>query len=1503
MSPTTCQDWGLDDNSRGDYETIDGVDEFLDFGAMIASTRLNISNNGTIIIADSTAANTGDVFQCDDLNGCHYNCTSSAACFQSIVHCRSPVGCHFVCKANFACSKMTIYANTDVPFNESTTTTTTLVPQNTTAAPSKSLDPTLEPTLSPIGQFETELHIECYQDSCEEMKIYAGYVSSVHIHCYGDEACSGMQANFQNITSENNTETSISCYTQNACPGLHIKADGRLTQLHMYNYSENIILDNGYGWSFDDDTITCDLDSKYIKYDFGYSTDDDTYSSIEALVRYEYKHCDYINKDDDRVFIPDSVDDPLPCLPCEGITVQCLVEEANGTYSNGSCRMQYVWTPESSFDSAKNRDPFTKKAEREAHCTYVSLRDALNLQCIGNCQGSPTEAPTTKPSLAPTQPPSLAPSLAPTYSPSLAPTQPPSMAPSLAPSFSPSLAPTFSPSLAPTQPPTLAPSLAPTYSPSLAPTYSPTEAPTRSPHSSHGSYNAHTLVVYRFINMTYDDLNWVYNWTSNGVIDKIQVILEEMYFDAQYLPYEWYRVVIELINRMDYKDKNQWNLNRLYEQINPHTNLIEMHVRCSIDHIELYQSEIGATSADPAFWNRSTQAFRTYFDNEYLNFTTANGTFLEQYLDPVEESDDIAFWALNGVLGLCVLIGVAARFHNKRGEDASCKPVDNANWIAIMLYGLQIYDVVSDINLTTEIFTAIIWKEGNPDDEFQYWANDGNEPGDDPKKFDTLKEYALLAAGIMSLTFLVVPYGLNVAYASKIPNHVLIRNNPCARTWFEQYQSLFISLVVFSGGCYPAMALTSSNLFAIPILNSGLSTFELTALSDIRVVTTVLTENGPQLLVQLLFSYAINKFTQNTLLAFATSIMSIVASILNYCINKDKAGQAKDIYYYFQIKLKPGNEAKLSDSEKKIIKLRRNLRAKLAKKIIKIYGDIDIASFEIGYVTIRNDNFVVRICQHVHAEDLTKTGHEPKDEDELLKITNIKNREKEELQPFKLHCQGLYQGATIDVQDAIFEHFEGIDKNKFGFTYHMDYPKEKNASKLLDKKNRAQNFQDLIKNKSIDMQFSMEMDLENMDLTNQESIDFDEEYWEKEAQRMGKTIKNKDKDKDKDELIGGDVAKLQRHRKQFKASFKKIKEHIDKKKEKNPYYTVGTAQIQEFIGILHRDGVQTDVIQDVLHFATEAGTFTTEEKEEKETYRDNKGKIHTDPWEIKRAKMRDEAHLVTAWPDWFVATEGKPKPKKDQDIDFSKGDMWTWSVYHRKNFETVEVRDIHNLSAMPAQPDWFIYRNGKKNYGTSEDDDDDDEDESDDDIDHETDDDDDDRTTNKRLMIVDPNPNFGFDDDETTTSRKKGKGKKKRKDKKKNSKKNGSKKKKKKKKKNSKKKSKSKSKGWFGFGGGSKPKDSNTKTKKKGKGKTDKNSKNKNKRNGSKSKKNSSKKGRTETISSSKKERKGENESVNKKDKRKRGPNGRKLMIVSPTLDFDASSESDSALNAWANSD
>eukprot|EP01084_Bolivina_argentea_P138022 243074_1 len=169
-----------------------------------------------------------------------------------------------------------------------------------------------------------QIHVECYKDSCQEMEIFIDGVDSAHIHCKEEDACTDMIVHFNNITSRNNPNTSVTCYVENACTNLKIFADGELSKLHMYGHSENIILNNGYGWSVSEDTITCDLDTKFVKYVFNDASQN---NYLETLMKGKQ------SMRSDK-------------LPCQGINVTCL----NGNVT-GSCQMTYVFPDQSRFDS------------------------------------------------------------------------------------------------------------------------------------------------------------------------------------------------------------------------------------------------------------------------------------------------------------------------------------------------------------------------------------------------------------------------------------------------------------------------------------------------------------------------------------------------------------------------------------------------------------------------------------------------------------------------------------------------------------------------------------------------------------------------------------------------------------------------------------------------------------------------------------------------------------------------------------------------------------------------------------------------------------------------------------------------------------------------------------------------------------------------------------------------------------------------------------------------
>eukprot|EP01084_Bolivina_argentea_P000819 1506_1 len=687
--------------------------------------RVALGTNAYMITPDQFSNN---YHICKNVDGCDYLCTDIISCFQYTIDCThsNSIGCNIICQDRLSCAFMTINAG----------------PSTTTS-----------------------ISVECRGlTSCQFMEIIVtGIDAAAHIHCISALSCLSANIKFYNISARNNPNTSVSCYSVNACDRLTIEADGPLTKLNMIEFSEGVILKNDFGYSSVFGTVSCGL-QKHMAYQ-------SEMSSLESLV--------------------------YPNFPCDSVTILCPVIKKFTTEHN-QCIMKYF-------------NDFTDPLNSTDICLYESLYDKVKLVCDGDCFSSNTGAPTPSPTNVPT----IAPSVSPTINPSIAPTLSPSTSPSVSPTIPPTQNPTFSPFANP--------SSSPTYSPSHAPTYSPSQAPTRNPTAQGNIYDSKTNILFVIHHLIYRNYVLIQD-KQQTVIEDMQGIIEQHYFSEKLLPsYDFFVIYIRKINDIPYKNKEQLSqvpLNDIYSSV--------MYLESEIEFENEYWNYISSTSQDPHFYHEVTQSLMQYFNNSYLNFTVANADSLKLIRDTETSSFGITFWTLNAILFICTVFGVAALLYNKKSFK-----VDSAKWIVIIFYGLQIYDVASDINLTTEIFFAV--RDGK-----------AHIPGEDAEDtIDSVKEYILVASGLGSLVCLIIPYIMNVYYASKIPQKTS-KNKNC-RNWFEQNQNLFITLVVFSGGCYPSLALISSHVFGMDIFDCGLSSFELTDLFKIRILTTVLSENVPQL--------------------------------------------------------------------------------------------------------------------------------------------------------------------------------------------------------------------------------------------------------------------------------------------------------------------------------------------------------------------------------------------------------------------------------------------------------------------------------------------------------------------------------------------------------------------------------------------------------------------------------------------------------------------------------
>eukprot|EP01083_Nonionella_stella_P181045 647282_1 len=514
---------------------------------------------------------------------------------------------------------------------------------------------------------------------------------------------------------------------------------------------------------------------------------------------------------------------------------------------------------------------------------------------------APSLAPSLTPSLAPSSPPSLAPSLAPSSAPSLTPSSPPSLAPSLAPSSAPSLTPTLAPSNSPTatpsQPPTIAPTNAPTIkpthapvaapsaSPTLSPTAKPSVSPTRFP-TAEDEYTKMKLVIFEFEKFNNYDKNIISPKGINGtIVNQMMAMIEGVYVSVSAT-----RAAIAGTNgSLEYR---QFHLVQNVDDV-------ELTEITFVEHDATFTSELHyelENTSDAIAFLSNDLLFRTtllnktavFFYQRYhqdvnvrLNDSDLTLKSVEVTEIPVIEPEtDYVFVSL--VVFLCVMfsISIAAKWFNGRDESK----VDNADWMAPGVFGLQIFDLITDMNLAYEILGRIADMK-----------SEDSEEGSDT----TL----LVLSGIGCTMFVVIPWLLNIFFAIRVTSWV--EYNKKAVPYFESRAALFIILVLFSGATYPTLMLLSSRIFGLDPFNAGLTAYELRIeLFWLKVVGNVALENFPQLICQIMYMVYNGGASKTIMLSFTASFLSIAVSLLFFFVEKAR-GKGKTKKPRYDLMMKP----------------------------------------------------------------------------------------------------------------------------------------------------------------------------------------------------------------------------------------------------------------------------------------------------------------------------------------------------------------------------------------------------------------------------------------------------------------------------------------------------------------------------------------------------------------------------------------------------------------------
>eukprot|EP01084_Bolivina_argentea_P301774 520717_1 len=860
-----------------------------------------------------------------------------------------------------------------------------------------------------IGQCK-EVSIICNgQQSCDGMIVDINSTGidngSIIIECGIKSSCNNMVID---IIGNQNVVTNISCYAPNACDNIDITVeDHTLSTLKMYSYSDNAIFDNGVGLQESAGgrkLIQCNEKSKYIRWNKTL-----TNAEMRTLIKKEYSN---------NVF------------PCDNLQIKCAADE-NDTKSTAHCDINYNVT-----------DPTITNPSTE--CYWIPVSEIVQLDCIGKCFTSPTASPTPAPTGTPTEPsinPTNAPTDIPTSTPSAAPTSPPtnipSTAPTTAPTLSPTISPVYSPSISPTISPTLLPTISPTISPSLppskVPTLAPSVAPTRDPTEDVDDiFDMYIPITYKIQNLTRDNIDdIIYN--PGLIIEEIREIIEQyFYFDEETLKYKDFWLEIEAVN-----EKNIFNGDILEGGDLGYRSLEKpLLLESKIETDRLSSGTVIKRSDSDKFRENTQKQLQFFFNNNTdLYFEVRNPSELKSLEKfPSKPPDDATVIILSTVIiGLGALCSLAAFIVNKKGGTK----VDNSAFYVPILVALNIYDFISDVNLSVQIL-----QNANP----------------------TVKDIVFLL-GLASIAFIIIPFGSNLYYAMRINHQKVIRQNSSARVWFSKHLAPFILLCVASAGTYPVLSLSSSRLFGLDFFNAGLMSSDLHKLQKIKIRSSITLENAPQLVIQVIYSIVIGRLENATILAFVASSLSIIASVVVYTAQKDQMAIDEFIIskYYIRFAQKQGENAITSEQNESILQ-NKGLKMKLGENLSSVFK-IPNKSIEIGFVTPNRNGCIIHLQHSIFKDDMNSLKQKifsqqmhPMNEGYNIQITP------------QLYISNLYESYANDINEVLSDHFS-FDHTKFISTYHKTYDSAndiqtsgRTSSAFEENKNHEKNILDTIAN-------------------------------------------------------------------------------------------------------------------------------------------------------------------------------------------------------------------------------------------------------------------------------------------------------------------------------------------------------------------------------------------------------------------------------------------------------
>eukprot|EP01083_Nonionella_stella_P087134 242277_1 len=254
---------------------------------------------------------------------------------------------------------------------------------------------------------------------------------------------------------------------------------------------------------------------------------------------------------------------------------------------------------------------------------------------------------------------------------------------------------------------------------------------------------------------------------------------------------------------------------------------------------------------------------------------------------------------------------------------------DDTQVVSVMTYGMQIFDLYTDIAFLFELIT-----------KYQLMLLAG----------ETKHIELLHSLWILSCVFIVLPYVSNIVNVIRLQRAWdMNQADSYTQTWFADNNKKFAAFVLASGSVFAALKLITSKLFGLSIFNAPISKYKVREMDSYKIYYNVLLESAPQFILQLIYIAYFNALSVTVVASTASSVFSILLSVVAFCMKQSNpiAHKKADALprFYIDILNKVGDsdvddkdKQMDADVEVKALYKRQGRRKKLASRIAKVFG-------------------------------------------------------------------------------------------------------------------------------------------------------------------------------------------------------------------------------------------------------------------------------------------------------------------------------------------------------------------------------------------------------------------------------------------------------------------------------------------------------------------------------------------------------------------------------------